>query len=475
MSKAASRASPADRDSESEASSGEEEGHEDVDDDAAVPWVAGNGHDYNGGEEEEYSDDDDGDRGLRGLLEPQVLLGGPSGEVAEEDDDEGDDEDDDDDEEEVGYDGGEDEEDCDEGRCQVCSGDLAVHFGGRPCRIHDPDEGSNDDECQDGTPTPTSSQGRLPAKTKGSGKSLLALPPTCPICSAAAPGRKHLADHFGPEMAEVYRGLNKCAKCEFMVRGEASAKISRTLGLHHLKSHPGPELNVLLADVGLLQIKRKAFLKADDGKHHDSSTSSSASSSPGKVLTPASHVAAVPATIRRKRPTHCPVCDRTISPKHIRHHIADHFFPELKAMMRGAPLSCPLCPFRSGKDKDVTRHLAVAHWKLEELTADRGLVNSKRALLMGGVGAVPGVVAAHSAVAKATAAVPPPQLLQPPPPLPPSGRVASATLANNFIVRAKYDPEIYCKSSKNRCVFVHFTIKNLYIAQTQKIFPFDKF
>jgi len=81
---------------------------------------------------------------------------------------------------------------------------------------------------------------------------------TCPVCRGKNPSREHLANHFLQELAECLEGETQCSKCDFRVANTSKASVknqSKMLALHHVTDHGGAELDELLTDLPLVQVR----------------------------------------------------------------------------------------------------------------------------------------------------------------------------------------------------------------------------
>lgn len=65
---------------------------------------------------------------------------------------------------------------------------------------------------------------------------------------------------------------------------------------------------------------------------------------------------------------------------HGREHIARHFIKELMEVVSEFPdpTACPECNYRGEKPQKVARHIALVHNRLDELLADKQLVEARK-------------------------------------------------------------------------------------------------
>ena len=161
----------------------------------------------------------------------------------------------------------------------------------------------------------------------------------CPICDQninKSHGRDHVSWHFLNELKEMIIDPNKCPECSYT--GDKLEAVTRHLALFHCK------LDEFLQDEQLVAMKRSQAL-----------------SKPKKVIL-----------------DKCPICDMKDPP---REHVSRHFMSELMDLVTNLPdpMQCPECSYRGEKSaKNVARHMALVHSKLDVLLADSELVTRRR-------------------------------------------------------------------------------------------------
>ena len=129
---------------------------------------------------------------------------------------------------------------------------------------------------------------------------------------------------------------NKCPECSYT--GDKLEAVTRHLALFHCK------LDEFLQDEQLVAMKRSQAL-----------------SKPKKVIL-----------------EKCPICDMKDPP---REHVSRHFMSELMDLVTNLPdpMQCPECSYRGEKSaKNVARHMALVHSKLDVLLSNSELVTRRR-------------------------------------------------------------------------------------------------